>query len=134
MHIGVPKEIKVHEYRVGLMPASVAELIAAGHAVTVADRRGGGIGISRRATTSASARTIAATADAVFASADMIVKVKEPQPPECASSDPGQMLFTYLHLAADPEQTEGLMKSGATCIAYETVTARRTARCRCSRR
>ncbi|MGL4543144.1 MAG: alanine dehydrogenase [Polymorphobacter sp.] len=123
MHIGVPKEIKVHEYRVGLTPPAVAELTAAGHTVTVETGAGGGIDFTDRDYVAAGA-AIAPTAAAVFAAADMIVKVKEPQLHECAMLRPGQILFTYLHLAADKPQAEALMQSGATCIAYETVTER----------
>ncbi len=123
MRVGVPKEIKVHEYRVGLTPASVAELVAAGHEVIVETNAGVGIDFSDKAYTDAGA-TIAPDADAVFAAADMIVKVKEPQAVEIARLQPHHILFTYLHLAPDPDQAHGLMKSGATCIAYETVTSR----------
>ncbi len=123
MHIGVPKEIKVHEYRVGLTPPSVAELTAAGHDLTVETGAGAGIDFTDRDYVAAGA-TIAPNAAAVFASADMIVKVKEPQLHECAMLRPGQLLFTYLHLAADKPQAKALMASGATCIAYETVTER----------
>jgi alanine dehydrogenase len=122
MRVGVPKEIKNHEYRVGLTPGSVAELVSAGHEVIVETRAGMGIDFDDRAYVDAGAR-IAPDARAVFAEADMIVKVKEPQPPEIALLEPRHILFTYLHLAADKPQAEGLMKSGATCIAYETVTA-----------
>ena len=122
MKIGVPREIKVHEYRVGLVPASVRELVAAGHSVVVESGAGLGVGCSDGDYV-ASGATIVATAEAVFAAADMIVKVKEPQPVECARLRPGQVLFTYLHLAADADQAKALMASGATCIAYETVTA-----------
>ena len=122
MKIGVPREIKVHEYRVGLVPASVRELVAAGHSVAVESGAGLGVGCSDGDYV-ASGATIVATAEAVFAVADMIVKVKEPQPVECARLRPGQVLFTYLHLAADADQAKALMASGATCIAYETVTA-----------
>jgi alanine dehydrogenase len=122
MRIGVPKEIKVHEYRVGLVPSSVHELTHAGHEVVVENNAGAGAGITDAAYQRAGAR-IVATADEVFASADMVVKVKEPQPSERAKLRPGQVLFTYLHLAPDPEQTRALQESGATCIAYETVTA-----------
>jgi alanine dehydrogenase len=123
MRVGVPKEIKVHEYRVGLTPASVAELIAAGHEVIVETRAGLGIDLTDRDYVDAGAR-IAADARQVFADSDMIVKVKEPQQSEIALLKSRHTLFTYLHLAADKPQAEGLMKSGATCIAYETVTAR----------
>src|SRR4051812_38197821 len=123
MRVGVPKEIKVHEYRVGLTPASVAELVAAGHQVIVETKAGGGIDFSDKDYQAAGA-TIAADAAEVFAKSDMIVKVKEPQAQEIALLEPRHLLFTYLHLAPDPEQTRGLMASGATCIAYETVTAR----------
>ncbi|MEJ0026392.1 MAG: alanine dehydrogenase [Rhizomicrobium sp.] len=121
MRIGVPKEIKNHEYRVGMTPPAVRELTSRGHEVFVETEAGGGIGISDEDYTRVGAK-ILATADEVFAVADMIVKVKEPQPVEIARLKPGQVLFTYLHLAPDPEQTQGLLKSGAICIAYETVT------------
>ena len=123
MRVGVPKEIKNHEYRVGLTPASVAELVAAGHEVVVEAKAGSGIDCPDSAFRKAGA-TILPTAAEVFAAADMIVKVKEPQPQEIALLEPRHILFTYLHLAADKPQAEGLMKSGATCIAYETVTSR----------
>jgi alanine dehydrogenase len=122
MRIGVPKEIKVHEYRVGMVPAGVRELTGAGHEVLVETGAGSGIGVDDAQYTAAGA-AIANTAAAVFERSDLIVKVKEPQPAECALLRSGQVLFTYLHLAADPVQAQGLMKSGATAIAYETVTA-----------
>jgi alanine dehydrogenase len=122
MRIGVPKEIKVHEYRVGLVPAAVRELVDAGHEVLVQTGAAAGIGITDADYERVGAR-IAANAQEVFATSDMVVKVKEPQPQECAMLRKGQVLFTYLHLAPDPEQTAALVKSGATCIAYETVTA-----------
>ena len=122
MRIGVPKEIKVLENRVGLTPASVRELVTHGHAVTVEHNAGAGIGLGDDAYIAAGA-TIAPDADAVFAGAEMIVKVKEPQPEECKRLRPGQILFTYLHLAPDPEQARALIASGAVCIAYETVTS-----------
>ena len=122
MRIGVPKEIKNHEYRVGLTPASVSELTAAGHQVFIQTQAGMGIDFSDADYVEAGA-TIVATAADTFAKADMIVKVKEPQPQEIAMLEARHTLFTYLHLAPDPEQAKGLMKSGATCIAYETVTA-----------
>ncbi len=121
MRIGVPKEIKVHEYRVGLTPSSVRELVAQGHEVLVERGAGGGIGATDAVYEKAGAR-IAADAAQVFAEADLVVKVKEPQASEIARLRPGQVLFTYLHLAPDPEQCKGLMASGAVCIAYETVT------------
>ena len=123
MRVGVPKEIKVHEYRVVLTPASVAELVAHGHEVFVETKAGSGIDCPDRAFEKAGA-TILPTAADVFAQSDMIVKVKEPQAQEIAMLEPRHLLFTYLHLAADKPQAEGLMKSGATCIAYETVTSR----------
>ena len=123
MRVGVPKEIKVHEYRVGLTPASVAELVAAGHEVVVEAGAGKGIDCPDGAYRKAGAE-ILPDAAAVFKAADMIVKVKEPQAIEIAMLEPRHLLFTYLHLAADKPQAEGLMKSGATCIAYETVTSR----------
>jgi alanine dehydrogenase len=121
MKIGVPKEIKVHEYRVGLVPASVAELVSAGHEVVVERGAGAGIGSPDADYEQAGAR-IAPDAAAVFAAAGLIVKVKEPPPAEIAMLRPGQALFTYLHLAPDPAQARGLMGSGVTAIAYETVT------------
>lgn len=124
MKIGVPKEIKNHEYRVGMTPASVVELIAAGHQVIVQTNAGSGIDFDDQDYIAAGA-TIVPDAASVFAQADMVVKVKEPQPTEIALLEPRHILFTYLHLAADKAQAEGLMKSGATCIAYETVTGAR---------
>src|SRR6201992_2292503 len=105
-----------------MVPAGVRELTAAGHEVLVETGAGNGIGVDD-AQYKAAGASIATTAADVFARADMVVKVKEPQPQECAMLSQGQLLFTYLHLAADPEQARGLMKSGATAIAYETVTA-----------
>ena len=122
MRIGVPKEIKIHEYRVGLVPAAVRELVEAGHEVLVETKAAVGIGFADADYQRVGA-AIATSAEEVFAKSDMIVKVKEPQPQECARLRAGQVLFTYLHLAADKAQTEALRKSGATCIAYETVTA-----------
>jgi alanine dehydrogenase len=122
MKIGVPKEIKVHEYRVGLTPPSVAELVAAGHEVFVETGAGAGIDFDDAAYAAVGAQ-ILGTAAEVFKAADMIVKVKEPQAREIALLEARHTLFTYLHLAADKDQALGLMKSGATCIAYETVTA-----------
>jgi alanine dehydrogenase len=121
MRIGVPREIKVHEYRVGLVPAGVRELTAAGHEVLVETGAGEGIGLSDAEYRTVGA-TIAPNAADVFAKAQLIVKVKEPQQAEYQMLRPGQVLFTYLHLAADPAQAQGLMASGATAIAYETVT------------
>ncbi len=121
MLIGVPKEIKNNEFRVGLTPASVRELIANGHQVLVQTNAGTAIGLDDAQYVAAGAEIVAAAAD-IFARADMIVKVKEPQPVECAMLRPGQILYTYLHLAPDPEQTAALVKSGAICIAYETIT------------
>jgi alanine dehydrogenase len=121
MLVGVPTEIKSHEYRVGLVPGSVRELVHHGHGVLVQASAGAGIGFADEDYVRAGA-AIAPDASAVFAGADMIVKVKEPQPGEIALLRPGQVLFTYLHLAADRAQAEGLMRSGAVCIAYETVT------------
>ena len=123
MRVGVPKEIKNHEYRVGMTPSSVAELVASGHEVFVETKAGMGIDFSDAAYEKVGA-TILPTAADVFAAADMIVKVKEPQPSEISMLAPRHILFTYLHLAADKPQAVGLMKSGATCIAYETVTSR----------
>jgi alanine dehydrogenase len=122
MRIGVPKEIKVHEYRVGLVPAAVRELVESGHTVLVESGAANGIGFSDADYQRVGAK-IAANAAAVFEQSDLVVKVKEPQPQECAMLRRGQVLYTYLHLAADKAQAEALLKSGATCIAYETVTA-----------
>jgi len=120
MRIGVPKEIKTQEYRVALVPAGVRELTDAGHEVLVQSGAGAGVGLDDAHYEAAGAR-IAARAEDVFARSDLIVKVKEPQAIECARLKSGQTLFTYLHLAADPEQARALMRSGCTAIAYETV-------------
>jgi alanine dehydrogenase len=120
MLIGVPKEVKTHEYRVGMVPGSVREAVHHGHQVVVEAGAGAGIGFEDATYERAGAR-IAERAEDVFA-AEMIVKVKEPQPAEISRLKPGQVLFTYLHLAADRKQTEGLLRSGAVCVAYETVT------------
>lgn len=122
MLVGVPKEIKNHEYRVGLTPAGTRELVMHGHQVLVETNAGAEIGFSDSDYTAVGA-TIAASAAEVYGTAGMIIKVKEPQPGECKMLRPGQLLFTYLHLAPDPAQTRALVESGATCIAYETVTA-----------
>ncbi|HEY9065090.1 MAG TPA: alanine dehydrogenase [Burkholderiaceae bacterium] len=121
MRIGVPKEIKNHEYRVGLTPASAREFVAHGHEVLVQAGAGAAIGMADAQYTQAGAKVVSG-AEAVFAQADMIVKVKEPQPNECRMLRPGQVLYTYLHLAPDPQQTAALIQSGAVCIAYETIT------------
>ncbi len=121
MLVGTVKEIKNHEYRVGLTPESAHELVAHGHTVLVETGAGAGIGAADDAYVAAGAQ-IVATAAEVFARADMVVKVKEPQAVERAMLREGQILYTYLHLAPDPEQTADLVKSGAVCIAYETVT------------
>jgi alanine dehydrogenase len=123
MRVGVPKEIKIREYRVGLTPISVRELVVHGHQVLVETQAGVGAGYRDEHYIAAGA-TIIATARDVFDQADMVVKVKEPLPAEIAMLRDGQTLFTYLHLAADKQQTEGLMASGCTAIAYETVTDR----------
>ncbi len=121
MQVGVPKEIKTHEYRVGLVPASVAELTRAGHDVLVETGAGAGIGVGDDDYERAGA-AIAADAGEVFENTELVVKVKEPQAQEIAMLRDGQTLFTYLHLAPDPDQAKGLMDSGATAIAFETVT------------
>ena len=121
MRVGLPSEIKVHEYRVGLTPGAVREYVAHGHQVVVQSGAGAGIMTSDDAYRAAGAE-IAATAAEIFAGCDMIVKVKEPQPSEWVQLRRGQLLFTYLHLAPDPEQAKGLIASGCTAIAYETVT------------
>src|SRR5215470_11078750 len=122
MRIGVPREIKVHEYRVGLVPAGVRELVADGHEVVVEKGAGEGVGILDLQYQAAGAR-MAQSAAEVFRTTELVVKVKEPQLAECRMLREGQVLFTYLHLAADPAQARALMDSGATAIAYETVTA-----------
>jgi alanine dehydrogenase len=121
MLIGVPKEIKNHEYRIGLTPSGVKELARHGHQVMVENNGGLSIGFTNEQYVEAGAEIIVTAAE-IFARADMIIKVKEPQPIECKMLRQGQLLFTYLHLAPDPEQTRLLLASGATCIAYETVT------------
>ena len=121
MLIGVPKEIKTQEYRVGLVPGSVRELVHHGHSVLLEAGAGLGTGFGDEAYAGAGA-AIAGDAAEVFAKADMIVKVKEPQAEEIRLLRSGQILFTYLHLAANKRLTEALLRSGATCIAYETVT------------
>ncbi|MBC3882800.1 alanine dehydrogenase [Undibacterium sp. LX40W] len=121
MIVGVPKEIKNHEYRVGMTPSSVRELTSRGHQVLVQKNAGAEIGLSDAQYLAVGAELVE-TAKEIFERAEMIVKVKEPQPVECAMLRPGQILYTYLHLAPDPEQTAALVKSGAICIAYETIT------------
>ncbi|MBT3991222.1 MAG: alanine dehydrogenase [Rhodospirillaceae bacterium] len=121
MRIGVPKEIKVHEYRVGLVPASVRELTHKGHAVAVETSAGAGVGFADSDYEAVGAE-ILPDAAAIFDAAEMVVKVKEPQPSEISLLKPDQVLFTYLHLAAEPEQTQGLVDTGSVAIAYETVT------------
>lgn len=121
MKIGVPKEIKNHEYRVGLSPASAKELLAHGHEISIEAGAAAGIGLSDHVYADMGVK-IVGSAEAIFAENDMIVKVKEPQPVECAQLNKGQLLFTYLHLAPDPEQTAALLASGVTAVAYETVT------------
>ncbi|SEJ31592.1 L-alanine dehydrogenase [Sphingomonas sp. OV641] len=123
MRVGVPKEIKDHEYRVGLTPGAVREYVARGHQVLVETGAGAGIAADDSVYKQAGA-TIVPTAQEVFATAQMIVKVKEPQPSEWIQLREDQILFTYLHLAPDPEQAKGLMASGVTAVAYETVTDR----------
>lgn len=124
MRVGCPKEIKNHEYRVGLTPAAVREYVAHGHEVLVETKAGAGIGADDSAYVAAGAR-IARSVQEVFETADMVVKVKEPQPQEWAQLREGQILYTYLHLAPDPEQAQGLLASGVTAVAYETVTDER---------
>jgi alanine dehydrogenase len=122
MLVGVPKEIKVREYRVGLVPANVRELVERGHQVIVETNAGAGIGATD-ALYEAAGGSIVETAAEIFRRADLIVKVKEPQAGERSMLRPGQILFTYLHLAPDPAQARDLIASGATCVAYETVTS-----------
>ncbi|MBB4095779.1 alanine dehydrogenase [Ochrobactrum pecoris] len=121
MRVGCPKEIKNHEYRVGLTPAAVREYVAHGHEVWIETKAGAGIGADDASYIAAGAK-IATSAKDIFEKCDMIVKVKEPQPSEWVQLREGQLLYTYLHLAPDPEQTKGLLASGVTAIAYETVT------------
>src|SRR5229473_7814330 len=122
MLVGVPREIKDSEYRVGLVPSTVHELTLKGHRVLIEKDAGVGAGLADDAYVAAGAE-IAASADRVFAEAELIVKVKEPLAAERKKLKAGQVLFTYLHLAPDPEQTHDLLKSGVTAIAYETVTS-----------
>ena len=121
MLVGVPKEIKNHEYRVGLTPAGARELSSRGHQVLVERGAGAGIGLADEAYEAAGAQIVESAAE-VYGRAEMIIKVKEPQPSETALLRPGQLLYAYLHLAPDPEQTRALLASGCTAIAYETVT------------
>ena len=121
MLVGVPKEIKTHEYRVGLTPSSVRELTMRGHSALVQSGAGAAIDFTDAMYEAAGAEVVA-TAEDVFARAELVVKVKEPQPSEYARLSNGQVLFTYLHLAPDPEQAAGLLRAGCTAIAYETVT------------
>ncbi|MEO7252426.1 MAG: alanine dehydrogenase [Arenimonas sp.] len=123
MLIGVPKEIKNHEYRIGLTPAGARELVANGHQVIVQRDGGKSIGLTNEMYQKAGAQIVDG-AEEIFARADMIIKVKEPQPNECKMLRRGQILYTYLHLAPDPDQTKALIASGCTAIAYETVTDR----------
>ena len=120
MRIGVPREIKNHEYRVGLPPAGVVELVRHGHEVMVETKAGEGAGFLD-ADYAAAGASLVDVPSTIFRECDLIIKVKEPQPDECSQLRPGQILFTYLHLAADRLQTDLLLESGATCIAYETV-------------
>ncbi len=124
MLVGVPKEVKNHEYRVGLVPSSVRELAHHGHQVLIETKAGEGIGFTD-ADYQAAGAEIASDAETVFAKAEMVVKVKEPLPAEYARLREGQVLFTYLHLAPDQAQTQGLIDSGCIAIAYETVTSAR---------
>jgi alanine dehydrogenase len=124
MRVGCPREIKNHEYRVGLTPGAVREYVAHGHDVIIESGAGLGIGADDGAYAAAGAKVVKTAAE-VFAQSDMIVKVKEPQPQEWAQLRDNQILYTYLHLAPDPDQTKGLMKSGVTAVAYETVTDER---------
>ena len=121
MLIGIPKEIKNHEYRIGMTPAGVRELVANGHEVIVQRDGGIAIGLTNEQYEAAGAKLID-TPEEIFATADMIIKVKEPQPNECKMLRSGQLLFTYLHLAPDPEQTKLLIESDCVAVAYETVT------------
>ena len=128
MLVGVPKEVKTQEYRVGLVPASVRELVHHGHKVLVETQAGAGIGFTDDDYRVAGAE-IAGDAGEVFARAEMVIKVKEPQPAEYAQLRENQVLFTYLHLAPDEAQTKGLAASGCIAVAYETVTNHRACPC-----
>jgi alanine dehydrogenase len=121
MIVGIPKEIKNHEYRIGMTPAGVRELINRGHQVLVETEGGAGVGFDNASYEAVGAQIVASPGD-IFAAADMIIKVKEPQPNECRMLRSGQILFTYLHLAPDPDQAQLLLESGVSAIAYETVT------------
>ena len=121
MRVGVCKEIKNHEYRVGLTPAGVAALTRAGHQVSIETTAGNGVGFSDAVSQAAGGQIVTSAAE-IFSAAEMVVKVKEPQPEEYRQLRPGQILFTYLHLAPDPEQTKGLVNSDCVAFAYETVT------------
>ena len=121
MIVGIPKEIKNHEYRIGMTPAGVRELVNRGHQVLVENEGGVGVGFDNASYEKVGAQIVASPED-IFAAADMIIKVKEPQPNECRMLRPEQILFTYLHLAPDPEQARLLLESGVSAIAYETVT------------
>jgi alanine dehydrogenase len=122
MRVGIPKEIKVHEYRVGMVPSGVRELVDAGHEIFVEHNAGAGVGFSDAMYEAAGAKVLESAKD-VFSRGDLIIKVKEPQLAECPFLRAGQTLFTYLHLAAAPELGQALLESGVTAIAYETVTA-----------
>ena len=121
MIVGIPKEIKNHEYRIGMTPAGVRELVNRGHQVLVETEGGVGVGFDNASYEAVGAQIVSSPED-IFAAADMIIKVKEPQPNECRMLRSGQILFTYLHLAPDPEQAQLLLDSGVSAIAYETVT------------
>ena len=121
MLVGVPKEIKNHEYRVGLTPSSVRDLIKNGHEVIVQKDAGKAIDFTNEQYMKVGASIVTSASD-IFSTAKMIVKVKEPQPQECKMLNEGQILFTYLHLAADPKQAKGLMDAKCHAIAYETIT------------
>ena len=121
MIVGIPKEIKNHEYRIGMTPAGVRELINRGHQVLIETEGGAGVGFDNASYEAVGAQIVASPED-IFAAADMIIKVKEPQPNECRMLRSGQILFTYLHLAPDPNQAQLLLESGVSAIAYETVT------------
>ena len=121
MIVGIPKEIKNHEYRIGMTPAGVRELINRGHQVLVETEGGAGVGFDNASYEAVGAQIVASPED-IFAAADIIIKVKEPQPNECRMLRSGQILFTYLHLAPDPNQAQLLLESGVSAIAYETVT------------
>ncbi len=130
MIVGVPREVKPDEYRVAMLPVGVEELVRRGHRVLIEAGAGLGSGLPDQDYAEVGAELVA-DREAIFAQAEMIVKVKEPQPDEWPLIRPGQIVFTYFHFAAEPELTEAMLATGATCVAYETLARRARAGCRC---